>query len=132
MYDGVTLPEIQGLTDEDDYVFKLLVAGPPENDPSEVEDHAVWITLPGDMEGFDRLAKQLQQAGIEDCVYFEIKSAIPQINNEVFGDMVDFEALNEIAECYAEMNTDEQMHYKAALEYKIQNDPRLQEYRQHG
>ena len=117
VYDGVKLPEIMGITNEGDYVFKLLVAEPPENDPSEAEGNAVWITLPGDDEEFDRVAKQLQQTGIEDCIYLDMKSAIPQITSEIFGDMGDFETLHEIAERYAGMDADEQMHYKAALEY---------------
>jgi len=50
VYDGVTLPPIMGLLDEDEYVFKLLVAEAPVNHSEETIDSAVWITLPGDLE----------------------------------------------------------------------------------
>ena len=114
VYDGVKLPEI---TDEGDYVFKFLVAEAPVNHSEETIDKAVWITLPGDMDEFNRLANAQNERCIQDCVYFEMKSTIPQINSEVFGDMADFETLHEIAERYAEMNTAGQIHYKATLEY---------------
>lgn len=121
VYDGVILPPVMNLLDEDEYVFKLLLAPPPESDPAEVEDLAVWITLPGDEEEIDRIAKQMQQAGIEDCVYLEMKTAIPQIDKDVFGDMADFDVLHDIARQYAALDTDEQIHCKAALKL---SDPR--------
>jgi len=115
VYDGTTLPPVMDLLDEDDYVFKLLVAPPSEADSAEVEDMAMWLTLPGDENEIDRIAKQMQQAGIEDCVYLRMLSAIPQINSDIFGDMVDFDVLHDIARRYADMDADEKMHYKAAL-----------------
>ncbi|MDR2514681.1 MAG: hypothetical protein LBD02_05670 [Christensenellaceae bacterium] len=66
-------------------------------------------------EEIDRIAKQMQQAGIEDCVYLRMQTAIPQIDRDVFTDMADLDVLNDIAQRYAEMDTDEKMHYKAAL-----------------
>jgi len=44
-----------------------------------------------------------------------MKSAIPQITPDIFGDMYDFDLLHEIARQYADMDADEKMHYKAAL-----------------
>jgi hypothetical protein len=104
-----------GLLEEDDYVFKLLVAEAPVNHSEETIDSAVWITLPGDLEEFNRLANTLNEGCIQDCVYYEMKSAIPQITSDVFGNMYDFDLLHEIARQYAGMDTDEKMHYKAAL-----------------
>ena len=53
---------------------------------------------------------------MEDCVYYDMKSAIPQIGDQIFVSMNQFSLLNQIAAKYQAMADPEQMKYKAALE----------------
>lgn len=112
VYDGITLPEIEEKTD---YVFRLKIAKAPKEDPEETENDAEWIKLPIDKEQANEIARRHGEERIEDCVYFDFESAIPQISEENFGDMQDFNALNAIAERYSKLGQFERTKYKAIL-----------------
>lgn len=95
IYDGKQLPETAV---EDWYAFRLQISPPPTEDVSEVEDKAVWITLPMARQAADRIARELGVGSIEECVYLDFESSVPQITAEQFGDMQLFDKLNRIAE----------------------------------
>lgn len=112
VYDGITLPEIEEKTD---YVFRLKIAKAPKEDPEETENDAEWIKLPIDKEQANEIARRHGEERIEDCVYFDFESAIPQISEENFGDMQDFNVLNAIAKRYSQLETFDRTKYKAIL-----------------
>ena len=112
IYDGKQLPETEI---EDWYAFRLQIAPPPAEDVSEVEDKAVWITLPMERKAADRIAQELGAGSIEDCVYLDFESSLPQITADQFGDMRLFDKLNGLAEQLPYLSPQEQMKFKAVL-----------------
>jgi len=112
IYDGVTLPEIVGRTD---YVFRLKIAKVPKENPEETENDAEWIKLPVNKEQANEIARRHSEKRIENCVYFDFESTIPQIKAENFGNMQDFDTLNAIAERYLQFGQFERAKYKAIL-----------------
>lgn len=112
VYDGKQLPETKI---EDWYAFRLQIAPPPTEDVSEVEDKAVWITLPMARQAADRIARELGVGSIEECVYLDFESSVPQITAEQFGDMQDFDKLNGLAEKLPYLSPQDQMKFKAVL-----------------
>ncbi len=119
VYDGVHLPELPGQTeDEEDYVFRLEVAKAPEGEQERPPEERQWISLPAEKE---KVAEQIREQcgeGIENCVYYGFESAIPQIGEEMFGTMQEFDLLNEIAQRYSAMSDMEQITFKAVLEHE--------------
>ena len=112
VYDGITLPEIE---EKSDYVFRLKIAKAPKENSEETENTAEWIKLPVDKTQANEIAHKHGEERIEDCVYFEYETAIPQISSENFGNMQDFDALNAIAERYSNLGQFERAKYKAIL-----------------
>lgn len=112
VYDGITLPETE---EKNDYIFRLKIAKAPEENPEETENTAEWINLPVDKTQANGIARKHGEERIEDCVYFDFESAIPQINEENFGDMQDFDALNGVAEEYSKLQQFDRAKYKAIL-----------------
>lgn len=112
VYDGITLPETE---EKNDYIFRLKIAKAPEENPEETENTAEWINLPVDKTQANGIARKHGEERIEDCVYFDFESAIPQINEENFGDMQDFDALNAVAEEYSKSQQFDRAKYKAIL-----------------
>lgn len=112
VYDGITLPEPEEKTD---YVFRLKIAKAPKEDPEETVNTAEWIKLPIDKEQANTIARRHGEERIEDCVYFDFESAIPQISSEIFGNMQDFNALNAIAKRYSQLEQFDRTKYKAIL-----------------
>lgn len=112
VYDGITLPEIE---EKSDYVFRLKIAKAPKENPEETENTAEWINLPIDKEQANAIAREHGVGRIENCVYFDFESAIPQISEENFGNMQDFDALNGVAEEYSKLQQFDRAKYKAIL-----------------
>lgn len=112
VYDGITLPETE---EKNDYIFRLKIAKAPEENPEETENTAEWINLPVDKTQANGIARKHGEERIEDCVYFDFESAIPLINEENFGDMQDFDALNAVAEEYSKLQQFDRAKYKAIL-----------------
>ena len=113
VYDGITLP-----TEESTpwYAFKLDVTRPPKGDDlGEVEKIAETLILPVDREDADALAQRLGLERIEDCVYLGFESSIPQIDGDKFGDMHNFDQLNNLSEMMLEMSPSDQVKFKAVL-----------------
>ena len=112
VYDGITLTESE---EKSDYVFRLKIAKNPEENPEETENDAEWIKLPVNKEQANEIARRHGEKRIEDCVYFDFESTIPQIKAENFGNMQDFDTLNAIAERYLQFGQFERAKYKAIL-----------------
>ena len=112
IYDGKQLPETAV---EDWYAFRLQISPPPTEDVSEVEDKAVWITLPMARQAADRIARELGVGSIEECVYLDFESSVQQITADQFGNMQLFDKLNRIAEQLPYLSPFDQMKFKAVL-----------------
>lgn len=113
VYDGKNLP-IENPTSW--FAFKMDVTRPPVGDDlGEVEAVAETLTLPVDRAEADELAKRLGMERIEDCVYLGFESSIPQIDADKFGDMHDFDQLNNLSEMMLEMSPSDQVKFKAVL-----------------
>lgn len=112
VYDGITLPES---AEKSDYVFRLKIAKAPKENSEETENTAEWINLPIDKEQANAIAREHGVGRIENCVYFDFESAIPQISEENFGNMQDFDALNGVAEEYSKLQQLDRAKYKAIL-----------------
>ena len=113
VYDGKNLP-MENPTSW--FAFKMDVTRPPASDDlGEVEAIAETLTLPVDRADADELAKRLGIERIEDCVYLGFESSIPQIDADKFGDMHDFDQLNNLSEMMLEMSPSDQVKFKAVL-----------------
>ena len=113
VYDGKTLP-IEERSQW--YAFKLDVTRPPQGDDlGEVEKIAETLILPIEREVADALAQRLGLERIEDCVYLGFESSIPQIDGDKFGDMHNFDQLNNLSEMMLEMSPSDQVKFKAVL-----------------
>lgn len=118
-YDGVHLPELPGQTeDEEDYVFRLEVVKAPEGEQERQPEDRQWISLPVAKEKADSRIRERYGESMQNCVYYGFQSAIPQIDEEMFGTMQEFDLLNEIAERYSVMSDMEQITFKAVLEHE--------------
>lgn len=114
IYDGTHLPEMK--EEPEGTVFRLLVAQTPMDDPEETIGNAEWISLPISPEKAEEIAHAQNEICMEDCVYYDMDSAIPQIDNQVYSNMDHFARLNQIAMQYQAMTEPEQIKYKAVLE----------------
>lgn len=119
VYDGIHLPP--EAREPEPGVFRLLVAQAPVNDPEETLEQAEWVSLPTTQNKAEEIARAKNMMCIEDCVYYDMDSAIPQINEQVFDSMERFSLLNQLAWEYYMMGEADQMKFKAALEV----EPRL-------
>ena len=118
-YDGVHLPELLGQAEEEeDAVFRLEVAKEPEEEQARLPEDREWISLPVAKEKADSRIRERYGESMENCVYYGFQSAIPQIDEEMFGTMQEFDLLNEIAERYSVMSDMEQITFKAVLEHE--------------
>lgn len=113
IYDGHNLPSEETTPW---YAFRLDVTRPPAGDDlAEVERMTEPLALPVTREDADALAKRLGLERIEDCVYLGFDSSIPQIDADKFGDMHDFDQLNNLSEMMLEMSPSDQVKFKAVL-----------------
>ena len=113
IYDGQHLPTEEATPW---YAFRLDVTRPPAGDDlAEVEAIAETLSLPVAREDADALARRLGLERIEDCVYLGFESSIPQIDADKFGDMHDFDKLNNLSEMMLEMSPSDQVKFKAVL-----------------
>lgn len=115
IYDGIHLPAQE---QEKPFVFRLQVAESPVDDSMENLSTAEWISLPIDRDEADRIARNHNEGCIEDCYYYGFESAIPQITEEHFGDMLSFVRLNRLAAGISRMKLSEQVKLKAVLEHE--------------
>ena len=62
------------------------------------------------------LAKQLGESRIEDCVFYDFISGIPQFERYMIQSMGDIDKLNELALNYLTLSSEERTMYKAVME----------------
>lgn len=79
-------------------------------------DKAAWLSLPAQKQKVKRVARELSAGKIEDCVYLDFESCVPQITSEQLGDMRDFDKFNRLATMMFEMSPRDQVQFKAVLE----------------
>ena len=79
-------------------------------------DSAKWLELPMGIDELHEFAKKLGEQSIEDCVYFELQSGIPQIDYDVFDSMEKIETLNIIANEYLMLPEAKRALFKAVVE----------------
>ena len=115
VYDGIHIPAQE---QEKPFVFRMQVAESPVDDSMENFSTAEWISLPIDRDEADRIAGQHNERCIEDCYYYGFESAIPQITEQHYGDMLSFVRLNRLAAEIARMKPSEQVKLKAVLEHE--------------
>ena len=117
IYDGKNIPKDETL-EYGDGVFLLKIAKEPRTDEeAEInEGSGLWISLPITEEKANEAARSLGEISITDCVYYDFKSGIPEIDGEFFGDMKKFDLLNKTAIQYSNMNEYGRIKYKAVLQ----------------
>lgn len=96
-------------------VFKINVAEAPINDSMENAESAETIYLPIPKNEANRIANIHNEGCIEDCVYYGFESAIEEIDSQIFGDMQDFDKLNDIAERYVSYSQADRVKFKAVI-----------------
>ena len=97
-------------------VFALYVAEAPVNDSMENAKSAEKIYLPIPKSRANGIAEDHNESCIEDCVYYGFESAIKEIDGQIFGDMQDFDKLNDIAERYVSYSQPDRVKFKAVIE----------------
>lgn len=115
IYDGIHLPAQEP---DKPFVFRLQVAESPVDDSMENLSTAEWISLPIDRDEADRIAGLHNERCIEDCYHYGFESAVPQITEEHFGDMLSFVRLNRLAMEIALLKPSERVKLKAVLEHE--------------
>ena len=113
---GYKSPSKEQLEVKNHYAFALNIAEAPVNDSEETADSAEWIYLPADKEYINGIARIHNEGCIEDCVFYEFKSVFKCIDSQVFGDMQDFDKLNEIAQRYVRLDDANRIKFKAVVE----------------
>jgi len=114
VYDGITLPVEQD--PETWYAFRLKINKYELLPDEDSEQKAQWISLPVRPQDAQRVAQSLGANRIEDCVYYEIESIIPQITEKQYPNMRQFGKLNQIAVSLLNMLPEEQVKFKAVLD----------------
>ncbi len=112
-YTGATEEQLKF---ENTIVFALDVAEAPVNDSMENAESAETIYLPMPKNEANEIAKAHDEGCIEDCVYYGFESAIKEIDGQIFGDMQDFDKLNDIAERYVSYSQSDRVKFKAVIE----------------
>ena len=113
VYDGEHIPQTEEF---ENAVFRLLVSKAPENDPSEVMDGARWLELPIGIDELHEFAEKLGADSIQDCVYYDFQSGIPQIDEDIFDSMEKIESLNIVANEYLMLTEGNRVLFKAIIE----------------
>lgn len=112
VYDGENLPEEMPV-EYGEGIIHLLVGKPAT---PELQNDSKWIALPIQREIADEIAREMGARRIEDCVYFDMKSAIPFVDEQAFDDTEKFDKLNRIAATYTAMNDANRVKFKALME----------------
>ena len=92
------------------FVFRMDIA---KDKHSEKHD---TVTLPDTTAHLNKVARQLGQERIEDCVCLKMESTIPKIDEEIFQSMEDVSRLNRIVVAFTNMSEKERMLFKGLLE----------------
>lgn len=112
VYDGENLPNEMPI-EYGEGVIHLLVG---KSATPELQNDSKWIALPIQRELADEIAREMGARRIEDCVYFDMKSAIPFVDEVAFDDTEKFDKLNMIAATYTAMDNANRVKFKAIME----------------
>ena len=112
IYDGEKLPQEMPI-EYGEGVIHLLVGKPAT---PELQNDSKWIKLPTTKETADDVAREMGAKRIEDCVYFDMKSAIPYVDVDAFDDTEKFDKLNIVAAAYTAMDDANRVKFKAIME----------------
>lgn len=105
------LPEPQ-----EDWIFRLEVAGVPNKPEDFSRMKTETLTLPANEEYMQDIAEYLGERSIDVCNFMNFESAIPQIRDDCFESMEDIYLLNEIAKKYSELSREDVAKFKAVLQ----------------
>lgn len=111
VYDGENLPE-EMPTEYGIGIIHLQMGKPAT---PELQSESRWIALPIMKEMANEIANEVGARRIEDCVFFDMKSAIPYVDEQSFDDTEKFDQLNKIAATYLAMNDENRLKFKAIL-----------------
>lgn len=120
-YDGKHFPD-EDMPELGEGVFRLFVTKHPEENPEEVIEAGKWIALPIDRDQADEIAKSLGEMCIEDCVYYDMRTGIPRVDDCMYDSMRKFDLLNEIAEKYTRLSASGRVTFKALMEKESPED----------
>lgn len=112
IYDGRNLPN-QGVHTA--YAFRLSVTYPPDENSDIETQPSEFISLPIAREDADAVARKFGLDKIEDSVFVDFESSIPQIEAENFFDMQNFDKLNSLSDMMLQMSPSDQVKFKAVL-----------------
>ena len=96
------LPEPQ-----EDWVFRLEVAGVPERAEDFHKMKTEILTLPADEDHMQDIAEALGERHIDECNIMKFESALPQIGDSAVESAEDIYLLNEIAKKYSELSRED-------------------------
>lgn len=105
------LPEPQ-----EDWVFRLEVAGIPERAEDFHKMKTEILTLPADEDYLQDIAEALGERHIDECSIMKFESALPQIDDSAVESAEDIYLLNEIAKKYSELSRKDAAKFKAVLQ----------------
>jgi len=96
-------------------VFLLEIAEYAKGDQSNHENIAT-LKLPATTEMITKALKQIDENSLQECIFYECKSMIPQLNH-LCGDRTDFENLNHLAKQIERLESQgELITYKAMIQ----------------
>lgn len=105
------LPESQ-----EDWIFRLEVAGIPERAEDFHKMKTEILMLPADEDYMQDIAEALGERHIDECSIMKFESALPQIGDSAVESAEDIYLLNEIAKKYSELSREDAVKFKAVLQ----------------
>lgn len=93
--------------------FRLLIAPKPTGSES-TEQFAQWLSLP--CKNLNDIAKDLGIGRVQDMVYYDFQSSLPQITTQNFKNMNHIEELNALAEKLSTLSHADFVKLKAVIE----------------
>ena len=115
-YEPVLIYDEELPEQQEEWIFKLKVTGVPERPEGISEIKGEILTLPADEEHMHDLAMALGEKDIRDCIYFNFRSAIPQIKEGILDSMEEIYTLNDIARGYSKLSRQDAAKFKAVME----------------
>lgn len=101
---------------QEDWVFRLEVAGVPDKPEDFSRMKTEILTLPADEDYMQDIAEALGEKHIDECSIMKFESALPQIDDSAMESAEDIYLLNEIAKKYSELSREDAAKFKAVLQ----------------
>ena len=113
VFDGKNVPK--DIYCEDGTVFRLKIGHHSAKRVGGTVERTEWIALPISREQADRISKEYDERTICSCMCYGMESAIPQISQDQFRSMLEFEKWNSLAAMIQAMSEEKLVRYKAVL-----------------